>query len=229
MQAMRRFCVLVVALACALAVASSALALPHLSAAQTRQISTLVNRWVNDVVLRKNLADGWTLAGPQLRGGTAQQAWDAGRALPVQHFPLVGTDFRKDWYVQWKTPTTMGLVVTLRAGRGKNAEEIQEQTGLVLRDGHWLFNAFYPNGVFRLGKGHSGSCASAKCKVTGLNDYAPSPTGGSALGGSARIGPHWFLYGGVALVAVFLAVPLGIALRVRSRHRRAQAEYLASR
>ncbi len=229
MQAMRRVCVLVAALSCALAVASSALAVPHLSDGQTRQISTLVNRWVNDVVLRKNLADGWTIAGRQLRGGTTRQAWIAGRSLPVQHFPLVGTDFRKAWYVQWKTPTAMGLVVALRSGRGKNAQMVQEQTGLVLRNGHWLVNAFYPNGIFRLGKGHSGSCASAKCKVTGLNDYAPSPTGGSALGGSARIGTRWFLIGVLALVGIFLAIPLGIALRVRARHRRAQAEYLASR
>lgn len=226
---MGRVCVLAVALFSALAVASNALALPHLSGAQTRQISTLVNRWVNDVVLRKNLADGWTIAGPQLRGGTTRQAWVAGRALPVQHFPLVGTDFRKSWYTQWKRPTEMGLVVALRSGRGKNAQMIQEQTGLVLRNGHWVVNAFYPNGIFRLGKGHNGSCASAKCKVTGLNDYAAGGRASDLPAGSARISTHWFLFGGLALVGLLLAIPLGVALRLRARHRRAQAEYLASR
>jgi hypothetical protein len=226
---MRRVRLAALAFGCCLAAASPALALPHLSRAENRRLTTLVNRWVNDVVLRKNLADGWSIAGPDLRGGTTRRAWVAGRALPIQYFPLVGTDFRKSWYVQWKTPTEMGLVVSLRSGRGKNAEMIQEQTGLVRHGGHWVINAFYANGIFRLGKGHRGSCASSKCEVTGLNDYAAGAPASSLPSGTARLGKTWLLVGLGALGLLVVAIPLGIGLRVRSRNRRALAEYLGSR
>jgi len=42
-------------------------------------------------------------------------------------------------------------------------------------------------------------------------------------------GTHWALIGILVLVGIVLAIPLGIALRVRSRNRRAMVEYVASR
>lgn len=41
-------------------------------------------------------------------------------------------------------------------------------------------------------------------------------------------GTHWALIGILVLVGIVLAIRLGIALRVRSRNRRAMAEYVAS-
>jgi hypothetical protein len=42
-------------------------------------------------------------------------------------------------------------------------------------------------------------------------------------------GTHWVLIGILVLLGIVLAIRLGIALRVRSRNRRAMAEYVASR
>jgi hypothetical protein len=42
-------------------------------------------------------------------------------------------------------------------------------------------------------------------------------------------GTNWALIGILVLVGIVLAIPLGIALRVRSRNRRAMVEYVASR
>ena len=42
-------------------------------------------------------------------------------------------------------------------------------------------------------------------------------------------GTRWALIGILVLVGIVLAIPSGIALRVRSRNRRAMVEYLASR
>jgi ABC-type proline/glycine betaine transport system permease subunit len=42
-------------------------------------------------------------------------------------------------------------------------------------------------------------------------------------------GTHRALIGILVLVGIVLAIPLGIALRVRSRNRRAVVEYVASR
>jgi hypothetical protein len=177
-RSVRPVCVLVLALVGGFAAVPPALAGPHLSKARSHEISTLVNRFVNDVVRRRDLADGWRLAGPELRGGTTRAAWVAGRAVPVERFPVRGRDFGKAWYPSWVTSSEIGLVVSLRSGRGKNAEIIEEQTVLTKRDGRWVVNAMYPNGIFRLGKGHRGSCPTRKCAVTGLNDFKPGPSSG---------------------------------------------------
>jgi hypothetical protein len=42
-------------------------------------------------------------------------------------------------------------------------------------------------------------------------------------------GTNWALIGTLVLVGIVLAIPLGIALRVRSRNRSAMVEYVASR
>src|SRR5205809_1070722 len=42
-------------------------------------------------------------------------------------------------------------------------------------------------------------------------------------------GTNWALIGILVLVGIVVAIPLGIALRVRSRNRRAMVEYVASR
>jgi hypothetical protein len=223
-----RVCLVVLALVCGLAAAPSALALPHLSQFRTREFGTLVNRFVNDVVRRQDLADGWRLAGPELRGGTTRKAWVAGRNLPVQQFDVRGRDFRKAWYAKWVTRSEIGLVVSLRVGKGANREMLQEDVVLVKRRGRWLVDSFYTTGIFRLGAGHNGSCPDSSCKVTGLADYAASSGGVDA---SAR--PHlgqgwlWVILGAIAGLPVALLV--GIGVHARSRNRRAEAAYLASR
>ena len=226
-----RSCLLVLALACGLATATPALALPHFSKARSREISSLVDRFVKDVVLRRDLADGWKIAGPQLRTGTTRKAWVAGRALPVQQFPLQGRSFRNAWYGMWATRSEIGLVVSLRSGHGKNAKMIQEQVVLVRYRGRWAVNSFYVNGIFRLGRGHKGSCVGSNCAVTGLSDYGP----GSGGGGSSSLGPRpglgrywvWILLGGLA--GVPLTMLLAAGGYVVWRDRRARTDYLASR
>lgn len=227
----RRICVLTLALACGLAAATPALALPHLTKARSREVSNVIDRFVHDVVLRHDLADGWKIAGPQLRNGTTRKAWVAGRGVPVQQFPVQGTSFRKSWYAMWASGGEIGLVVSLRVGHGKHARVLEEQSVLAKHHGRWLVNSFYVNGIFRLGRGHKGSCVSSKCAVTGLSDYAP----GGGGGGSGSLAPRpglatywlWVLLGGLA--GVPLTVLLGVGSYAAWRSHRARADYLASR
>jgi hypothetical protein len=228
LRLVRPVCVLALALVGGFAAVPPALAVPHLSKARSHEISTLVNRFVNDVVRRQDLADGWRLAGPELRGGTTRAAWVAGRAVPVERFPVRGRDFRKAWYPSWVTSSEIGLVVSLRSGRGKNAEIIEEQTVLTKRDGRWVVNAMYPNGIFRLGKGHRGSCPTRKCAVTGLNDFKPGPSSGGS-GSPSRIGTYWLWLGVGGIAGMPLAILLGTGVYVARRNRRARAAYLAAR
>jgi hypothetical protein len=225
---MRRFGLVLVVLLCALVVSATALAAPHLSKSRSREVSTLVARFVNDLVLRRDLADGWTISGPNERGAITRKQWVSGRQLPVQHLDVVN-DPRTAWYVTWKTRNEIGLVISLKTGHGRNATMYAENTTLQKWHGRWVVDGFYIDGIFRLGSGHSGSCASSKCKVTGPADYAPSAGGGGVASAKARIGGHWGLLvlGGLAGLPVMVLAGMGLVAHTRSR--RARAKYLASR
>jgi hypothetical protein len=226
-QTMRRICLVVLVVLGALAAAAPALAQPHLSKSQSREISTLVNRFVNDLVLRRNLADGWAISGPNMRGGLTRKAWMSGRELPVQQLAVVNNP-RTAWYATWKTSSEIGLVISLKTGHGQNAMMYDQQTVIQKSHGHWVVDGFYTDGIFRYGKGHSGSCVGSKCKVTGMADYAPS-SGGGAAPAKARIGGHLGLAVLFGLIGLPVIVLLGMGLVAHTRNRRARARYLASR
>jgi hypothetical protein len=224
---MRRSCLVLLVLLGALAAAAPALAAPRLSKSQSRMVSNLVNRFVNDLVLRRNLADGWAISGPDERGALARKDWVAGRELPVQHLEVLNNP-RTAWYANWKTRTEIGLVISLKTGHGRNATMYSENTVLQKWHGRWVVDGFYTDGIFRLGRGHSGSCASSKCKVTGVADYAPG-SGGGVASAKPRIGGGW----GLSVLFGFLGLPVivlaGMGLFAHTRNRRARAKYLASR
>jgi hypothetical protein len=224
---MLRLYVLVLALSCALVAATSASAAPHFSKARTQEISTLVARFVNDMVERKDLADGWAISGPAERGALTRKAWVSGREVPVQQFDVLNNP-RTAWYPKWKTRTEIGLVLSLKTGHGKNAEMLQAESVLEKRHGGWIVNSFYIDGIFRFGKGHSGSCVSSKCRVTGLSDYMPSG-GGGVIAVSPRIGHRTLIAILISIGGVIGLTLLSAVLYVRRRDRRARAAYLATR
>ncbi|HZS31553.1 MAG TPA: hypothetical protein VFA37_09870 [Gaiellaceae bacterium] len=224
---MRRVCLPALVLVCALVVAPPALAQPHFGKARTQQISTLVARFVNDVVRRRDLADGWRISGPAERGALTLKQWMSGRQLPVQQFDVLN-DPRTAWYPKWKSGNEIGLVISLKTGHGRNAEMLQAESALEKLHGSWIVNSFYIDGIFRLGKGHSGSCVSSKCRVTGLADYAAGSGGGVALG-KPKIAGHTVVIAVATIPAVLALAVLGLVWRVRRRDRRLRAAYYASR
>jgi hypothetical protein len=224
---MRRSCFFALVLLGALVAAMPALAAPHLSKSQSREVSTLVNRFVNDLVLRRNLADGWAISGPDERGALTRKEWMSGNQVPVQQFDVLN-DPHKAWYATWRTRTEIGLVVSLKTGHGKHAVMYAEQTTLEKQHGRWVVDGFYTNGIFRYGGKHSGSCVSSKCKVTGPADYAPGGPG-DVVAAKPRISGHWvliILFGILSLPVLGLAAFWAVSHR---RDRRARASYLASR
>jgi hypothetical protein len=224
---MRRSCLVALVLLGALAAAAPALAVPHLSKSQSRQVSSLVNRFVNDLVRRRDLADGWTISGPDERGALTRKEWVSGRQLPVQQLDVVN-DPRTAWYVTWKTRTEIGLLVSLKTGHGANRVMYNQQAMLQKWHGRWVVDTFYTDGIFRLGRGHAGSCVSSKCKVTGPADYAPSAGGGVATA-KPRIGGRWGLLILFGLAGLPIMGLVGLGLATYARNRRARASYLASR
>jgi hypothetical protein len=231
---MRATLLAALAILASLALAGPAFAEPHLSKAQTKQVAGLVDRFIKDVVLARNLPDGWRISGPQVRGGTTEKAWDAGRALPVQRLPLVGTNWSHAWYATCvgatgvsacEVPHEIGLTVNLRTGHGRNAEVYDQELVLDRIHGKWLVNAWYTNAEMRIGKGHRGSCIGSKCSITGLNDFAAGSGGGDAEA-PARLGSDWLgvTVGGIA--AVPIVAFLAFFLYGRLQKRRAWQAYV---
>jgi hypothetical protein len=193
-----------------------------------RQIGELVDRFVKDVVLRRNLAQGWTLAGPELRGGTTRDAWISGSGVTVEAFPAVGNDFRHAWTGSFLSPTRAELTVTLHS-RGKDAQVVEAQAVVLERHGRWVVDTFYPAGIFRLGRGHSGSCGSAGCAVSGPNDFAPQAAAGASTGLPSRDAARWLWIVLGSVGGLVAAAGAGVVLYVRVRDRRARLAYEASR
>jgi hypothetical protein len=217
------------AVVCALAAAAPAFALPHVSKSQNRMISNLVERWVNDVVRGRNLADGWKIAGAAERGGIKHKAWLSGKELPLQQMDVLNNP-RKAWYVTGKSGNEIFLTVSLMTGHGKNKTMYDNETTLQKVHGRWYVYTFYTDGIFRLGRGHSGSCVSSKCKVTGLTDFQPGGGVSSGIGsGSARIGTSWafVVFGGLLGLPLLALLVFGVISLVRSRQ--ARLAYTSSR
>ena len=227
-----RLIVPLVVLCCALVAAPAALALPKLNKVQSRMVSNLVERWVNDVVRGRDLADGWKLAGEAERGAITRKQWVSGRQLPVMKMEVLNNP-RTAWYATARDATHIFLTVSLMTGHGQNKQMLDYSTTLEKRNGRWYVYAFYVDGIFRLGKGHSGSCASSSCKVTGINDYkAGGPSGRSLTESTGRIAGDWaYAVLGVILgLPFFLLLIFGLVLFRRSRQaRRARIAYELSR
>jgi hypothetical protein len=229
-----RLLVSLVVLCVALAAAPAALAVPHLNKTQSRTVSDIVERWVNDVVRGRDLADGWKIAGAAERGGITRKDWVSGRELPVQNKPFmeVLNNPRTAWYATAREGNEIFLTIDLKTGHGQNAEMIAYDTTLQKVHGRWYVYAFLADGIFRLGKGKSGSCAQSNCKVTGINDYNAGGAVSGNGGGSARIGGNW----GILVVLGIPALPLIallvfglIAFRKSRQAKRARIAYELSR
>jgi hypothetical protein len=197
-----------------------------MSPADRQAIATLVNRFVNDAVKRKDLAAAWALAGPDLRGGTTRSAWIAGTGVTVPAYPAAGSDFRKAWTGRLVSPGRAELAMILQPEPGSHAN--QEGASLDVRRirGRWVVDLFYVDAVFRSGSGKHGSCGTANCAISGPNDYAAAGDGG-ASGASPTDGALWMWVGLSVFGAIVLLTPLGLWVRVRLRDRRILAEYAA--
>ena len=209
---------------------SPALAAPRMTASDRQAIGVLLDRFVKDVVLRRDLRAGWELAGPDLRGGTTRAAWISGNGVTVQTFPARGSDFRNAWVGQMVAPGEAQGSLLLHARRGHSEiDAIAFAFDVRKIAGHWIVDIIYPAGLFRSSSGHKGSCAKSNCAITGVADYLPQGAS-SGLGNSeARISGGSFAIGLAAIGGLLVLIPIAAWVRVKRRDRRAWAAYISTR
>jgi len=184
----------------------------HFTPSDRREIGTLIDRFVKDAVLRQNLAEGWTLAGPDLRGGTTRKAWIAGTGVTVERFPAAGNDFSHSWTGKLVAPGHAELAVILHPRKGSTGYDETAATVDVRKiRGRWLVDLFYSAAVF------------SKRGVSGPNDFKAGGPGNPLA--QSRISGRWLWIGLAAAGALVLGTPLGFWAAARRRHRAALAAY----
>jgi hypothetical protein len=226
---MRRGLLALLAIVCALAAVAPASAipgLPKLGKGRTKAVGALIDSYVKDVFLRENLAAGWRLSGPQMRAGMTRKEWLTGRLLPVQRFNVVGSRWDHAWNVTYVGHNEIGLSLTLRVGKGNNAEMYDQEMVLARRGKIWVVNGTYTNAVFRLGH-HEGSCVSDKCATTGLNDFKAGSGAGNPTA-PAQLGHFWLFLVIGTVVGIPLTALVSYLFYIRSRNRRAWAAHVGT-
>ncbi len=194
-------------------VAPPATAATHLTTADRKAIGVLLDRFVKDAVRRENLPAAWSLIGPDLRGGTTRAAWDSGKGVTVQYFPVAGTDFSKAWTVSSVRAGSAELEMILHPKPGaRGFEETAANIEVRKVAGRWIVDIFYPAAVFHSSGG-----------ISGPNDFTAG--GGSAATNSSRIAGRWLIVAIGVVGGIVLVLPIAIWLRVKLRDRRAWADY----
>jgi hypothetical protein len=217
---------LVVALLVAMAIAGPAAAGPRLDPAERQAIGTTLDRFVKDVVLRRDLRAGWELAGPDLQGGTTRAAWISGKGVTVQAYPARGPSFQNAWTGRLVAPGHFEGSMILQPKAGSGYDQTAVTLDLRKIAGRWVVDIFYPAAVFRSGSGKRGSCGQANCAISGPADFGPQ--GASAAGNaSAHVSGHTFLLvlGGIGVTV--LLIPFVIWARIKRRDSRVRAAYEA--
>jgi len=206
------------------ALAAGAPAAP-LTSADKQAIGAVVDTFIKDAVRRDDLAASWRLAGPNLRGGTTKKAWTDGSGVTVPYFPARGSDFTHAWTGRLTRPGHAELTVILHPKNGSGYDETAATVDLKKIRGHWLVDLFYTAATFRPSAGHTGSCASSSCSISGPNDFLPGASAPALADGKPKVGAHTLLTMLLAIAGVLLLLPVAIWLRLRLRTRRVWAAY----
>jgi hypothetical protein len=222
-----RAAILVAVLLTALIAAGPAAPATRMSPADRRAIGTTLDRFVKDVVLRRDLRAGWELAGPDLQGGTTRAAWISGKGVTVAAYPARGSSFNNAWTGRLVAPGHLEGSMVLQPKKGSGFDQTAVTLDLRRIAGRWVVDIFYPAAVFRTGSGKHGSCGQSNCAISGPSDYGPQGAGSAAGNTSARVSGHTFLLvlGGIGIAV--LLTPFVIWARIKRRDSRVRAAYEA--
>ena len=184
----------------------------RLTRVDRREIDSVLDRFIPAAVERKNLALGWSLAGPEFRASSSLAQWKAGNS-PVPYYPARGSKFH-GWSV---TDVEPGQVIFSLLVHPRPGAKIASYTfaGQMLRQhGHWLVNRLYTTAIFNPVRGSTHEVGPADFQAPGAGSTSPTKT---------RLSKSWLIpIVGVMSLVVVVPLCLGLVLLVRSRRRRRQ-------
>ncbi|MDQ3102342.1 MAG: hypothetical protein M3Q53_00695 [Actinomycetota bacterium] len=188
---------------------------------ERKQVIQIAARFVDTAVKRDHSERAFELVGPNLRNGTTRQHWLVGD-IPVVPYPV--DDAR--WKFDYSYANEIGLQVLVFPQAASELRPMIFNMSLKAvgsgESRHWLVDSWTPRG------GGGGRSSSVK-----RNEGSPFDLGGSIVAPTERAGTSlssgWLLFPIVLLIFGALLVPLTVVGLERTRSRRAQRAYEASR
>jgi hypothetical protein len=174
-------------------------------------INVTLDRFVPAAVARKNPADAYAVATPNLRSQATARQWRAGD-IPVHPFPARGRTFH-GWTVNYAMRNHVNLDLLVMPDLSKELRPIAFTIDMQKIRGRWLVDAVLPIAVFAPlpPQGNRGP-------VISTYDLVPSGVRGGASGRS-RLSHAWFAVP-FALVAGGILLVTALVLRSWLRDRR---------
>jgi hypothetical protein len=187
----------------------------EMAPAERRAVIATAALFVETAVRREHAERAYELVGPNLRGTTTRDEWRSGD-IPVVPYPVDDARWKFDYSYAYE----IGLQVAVFPQPG--AAVRPAVFNLALRsvgsgaERRWLVDSWSP-------RGGGGGARPSRSEGSPLRaDLAPPPSASTSLGAVWLLVP-------AALVVLALLVPAALFLIERSRSRRAQRAYEASR
>jgi hypothetical protein len=106
----------------------------------------VVVRFIRTAVMRKDLAEAWSISGPQIRQNLTRQQWLTGN-IPVVPYPNAAVN-RSPVKITWSHPTEAGLEVVLQPGPGSKEKPQLFHVGVIKQgsgsQAKWLVDYWAP-------------------------------------------------------------------------------------
>jgi hypothetical protein len=179
--------------------------------AEADRVLPIAQRFIRQVVNRKNMHAGWDITAPVLRADTSRADWDHGENTEIAPFPV---DHAR-WQVDYNYRNAVGLEIAVFPRRNatiKNPMVYYWEAVKSTRGGHtrWLVDQWVPApGSAQVVQGASNPLAADRS--------TPPPQGLSSL----------WLIAPLGILVAIIGVPLTVAGREWHRDRRARRKYEA--
>lgn len=180
--------------------------------AEADRVLPVAQRFIHEVVDRRNMHAGWNITAPVLRGDTSRADWDRGENTEIAPFPV---DHAR-WQFDYNYQDAVGLEIAVfprKKSSIKSPMVFYWEAIKSTRGGHarWLVDQWIP------------APGSAQVVQGGANPIAvdrstPPPPGLSSL----------WLIAPVGILVAIIGIPLTVAVREWRRNRRARRNYEAT-
>ena len=184
----------------------------RLTHAEADRVLPVAQRFIREVVDRRNMHAGWEITAPVLRGDTSRAEWDRGENTEIAPFPV---DHAR-WQIDYNYGSAVGLEIAVFPRKNstiKNPMVYYWEAIKSRRAGHtrWLVDQWLPApGSAQVVQGAANPLAA--------NRSTPPPPGLSSL----------WLFAPLGILVAIVGIPLTVAAREWRRNRRARRNYEAT-
>jgi hypothetical protein len=181
----------------------------------------VLKEFIRSAVAREDVPRSWKLAAPNLREGVTRKQWNRGE-IPVVPYPAANKGLGTWSFVQYSYADTVALEVFLFPKLHSGYSALTADVELVkAKNGRWLVDYWMPKSF------HGPPSLAAHVQKAKLAQKQPKRAR-AALTAAPRLIPRagiWWAFP-IALLSLFIIVPLTVGLVVWYQNRKATRDYL---